>query len=810
MRSLLVLMLIGLFACKGGVSGANGDDPFGHGSGGSNYSITLQVLDANCQATENASFIAGDTLCIRAKLTNNGSVVVGEVINFSTELGNLSAPNKLTDNNGIAQISISSSTDNVAATTLVALYGDVSASTNYEFLSTSSEVATQATATLTLLQNGQAINRFKADESAVLQVVLLDKNAQAMANNIVTFMAERGELTISSALTNANGLAQVTLNGSATDLGAGIASAQIQLADRELLASVNYEIQSASTNNQDTIRLGYFDGDTFIDNALGIIGVAADANVELSAGATLGFTLALVDQNGQRILTQTPVNFNSNCVSNGLAKLDLQVNTINGTAESTYEDSNCGGNQDVITASVIVNNATMSLSRVISILPDSVGSIAFMSAQPTNIVLQGTGGQNNKTISTLLFQVNGSLGNPLAQQEVTFSLNTHTGGLSLSPLIAITNSQGQVSTRVTAGNVPTSVRVSAEVNSTSGDILRTQSDLLSVNTGLPDQNSFTLSASNLNPEAYDISGQTVSIVARLADTFNNPAPDGTAVSFTTEGGIIEPSCTTNAGTCSVTWTSANPRTPDHRITLLATAIGHETLFDANGNNVYDDTDGPAIIDGTDNGLSTSQYGSTGFVDYSEAWRDDNANGVRDPAEIFLDFNNNGTFDNSDDGDGPDGLFNGPQCISDSACGQGSAATMHIRRALELVMASSESLLDIVLDGNTLASNYQNIIPPSLSIARGDSLSFTLSYSDTALQAIPSESTIEISSTAGLLGGKTNLVARSTNKAGAQKINFTLTNDRSDATGNATSATISVLLTTPSGIESTVSLVVTLQ
>ena len=802
MRSLLVLVSMGLFACGGGVSGANGDDPFGSGGGTSNYSLTLQLLDASCQAIADSSFTAGDSVCVRAKLSKNGSVVAGEVINFNAELGSLSATSKLTDANGIAQISISSNADNVAAAKLVAQYGEVTASANYEFLSPSVETITQASLTLVILQNTQAINRFKADESAVLQATLIDKDGNAITNAIVTFIAERGDLVITSALTNNNGIAQVTLNGSSADLGAGTASAQAQLGDIDLLANVNYEIQSANTNNQDTLRLGYFDGDIFIDNALGILGVTADANVELSAGATLGFTLALVDQNGQRVLTQTPVNFSSNCVTSGLATIDLQVKTINGTAQSTYEDQNCGGNQDVITASVLVNNATLTVSRTIAILPDSAGSITFVSAQPSKIVLQGTGGQDSKTISTLLFQVNGSLGNPLAQQEVTFSLNTQTGGLSLSPLSGFTNSQGQVSTRVTAGTVPTSVRVTAEVNSSSGNILRTQSDLLSVNTGLPDQNSFTLSASDLNPEAFDISGQEVSIIARLADTFNNPAPDGTAVSFTTEGGIIEPSCITAAGTCSVTWTSANPKTADHRITILATAIGHETLFDANGNNSYDNADGSAILDNTDSGLSSSQYGMTGFVDYSEAWRDDNANNIKDPAEIFLDYNSNGQFD------GPDGLFNGPQC-NGSICGQGSAATMHIRRALELIMASSDSLLDVLLNGDTVASNYQIITPPTLSIARSESLSFSLNYSDTAVQPIPSGSTIEITSTAGLLGGQISLFARSTNKAGAQKANFTLTNNRSDDTGNATTATINIIVTTPSGVESTVSLVVTL-
>ena len=682
----------------------------------------------------------------------------------------------------------------------MAQYAELSANANYEFLSAGTVVVTQPSVTLALLQNGQNINRFRADESAILQVILLDAQAQAMANTIVTFMAQRGDLAITSALTNANGVAQVTLAGSTADLGAGTASAQIQLGDTSLVASVNYEIQSANSNTQDTIRLGYFAGDVFIENALGIIGETADANVELSAGATLGFTLALVDQNDQRILSQTPVSFSSSCVSNGLAAIDQQVNTINGIAQSTFEDLNCGGNQDVVTASVLVNNSLMSVSRTISILPDSVGSITFVSAEPSQIVLQGTGGN---TISTLVFEVKGSLGNALAQQEVTFSLNTSTGGLSLSPDKGFTNSQGQISTRVTSGNVPTSVRVTAHVTASSGEILRTQSDLLSINTGLPDQNSFTLSASNLNPETNNISGQTVDIVARLADTFNNPAPDGTAVSFTTEGGIIEPSCTTVAGSCSVIWTSANPRTPDHRITILATAIGHETLFDANGNNSYDNADGPALIDNTDSGLESSAYGLTGFVDYSEAWRDDNANNLKDASEIFLDYNSNGQFD------GPDGLFNGPQCISDSACGQGSAATVHIRQALELVMSSSESLLDVVSNGMAIASNHPNITQPALSIARSESLSFDLIYSDTAAQPIPSGSTIIISSTAGLLGGEINILARSTNKTGDQQAKFTLTNSRSDDTGNATTATVSVLVTTPSGVESTVSFVVTL-
>jgi hypothetical protein len=391
-------------------------------------------------------------------------------------------------------------------------------------------------------------------------------------------------------------------------------------------------------------------------------------------GATLSISLAIVDENDQRILTQTPVTFISSCAKDGFANIGQHVNTINGEAVATYEDISCAGgdgNEDVIVASLVVNNSTISITRSISILAESVGSITFASADSTQLVLQGTGGQNSQTFTTLVFQVNGVLGNPLEQQNVTFSLNTQTGGLSLSSASGITPSQGQMSARVTSGNVPISVRVMADVVTNSGVSELTQSDLLAVNTGLPNQNSFTLSANRLNPEAYNIGGQTVSLVARLADTFNNPVPDRTSVNITTEGGVIAPSCATTNGTCSVTWTSSNPRTLDHRVTILAIAIGYETLLDANGNNSFDDADGIAIIDGTDSGFGTSQFGKTSFIDQSEAWRDDNANLVKDDSVIFLDYNNNSQFDVADS------LFNGPQCNSVNTCGQDSANTIYV-------------------------------------------------------------------------------------------------------------------------------------
>lgn len=792
----------------GGVSGDNGSDPFGSGTTSDTYSISLAILDQQCETKTEASFTAGETVCVQATLKQGSKLVSGEIISFSTGVEQVSEQTKLTDSNGVAEIFVESSSGDVGALTLVASFDEVTSQTNYEFLAVETPYAPELSIDLSILKNSVSVNRFKVNEQVQIRAFVSDENAQPVENIIVNFTVDKGGLSTDDALTDISGIAQVTLTPEDADIGAATVTAFTLVDDEELLTSLNFEIQALDVTSEQIVRVGHFDSDgVFVENELGISASDEDGNVEISAGATLGVSLALVDENDQRILTQTPITFTSSCAEDGFANIDQQVNTVNGEAFATYEDLSCAGgdgNEDVIVASLVVNDSTVSITRSISILAESVGSITFISADPTQLVLQGTGGQNSQTISTLVFQVNGTLGNPLAQQNVVFSLNTETGGLSLSPATGITNSQGQVSTRVTSGNVPTSVRVTAEVQIDTGATVLTQSDLLAVNTGLPDQNSFTLSADNLNPEADSISGQTVNVVARLADTFNNPVPDGTSVSFTTEGGFIEPSCVTTSGTCSVVWTSAEPRTTDHRITILATAIGHETLFDANGNNSYDDADGSAIRDNTDSGFTTSQFGRTGFVDHSEAWRDDNANNIRDSFEIFLDYNSNGQFD------GPDGLFNGPQCTSASTCGEDTANTLHVRRSLELVSASSEAYLDILNQGNSVIfSNHQSASEPTLELERGEIINLTLRFSDTANQPVASSSTITITSSSGLLAGQISSVMRSTNSNSASSVDFTLTNNLSETTGIATTATVNAEVVSPSGIVSVVTFVVTL-
>jgi hypothetical protein len=193
-----------------------------------------------------------------------------------------------------------------------------------------------------------------------------------------------------------------------------------------------------------------------------------------------------------------------------------------------------------------------------------------------------------------------------------------------------------------------------------------------------------------NVEAYNIDGVTIPIVVRLADRYNNPAPDGTAVAFTTDGGHIVGNCTTPSstatpgdGTCSVTWTSADPRPvpaddnppipASGRTTVLATAIGEESFTDINGSGYYVSPDP--------------------FANLGEPYRDDNENGKYDLGEYFLDFLHTGVWA------GPDGTFHGITCTGSTAASTCTTDTWAIGATATLIMATGAANITILSNGS---------------------------------------------------------------------------------------------------------------
>ena len=477
----------------------------------------------------------------------------------------------------------------------------------------------------------------------------------------------------------------------------------------------------------------------------------------LSAGGSTSVTAVLTDAaSGTPFTTDTGVIFTSGCSTALSASLTSPITTSGGSAISTYVAKGCDG-VDTIAATATAGSGTVVATTTITVLPAVLGSIQFVSATPQSIALKGTGGAGLSENSTVVFKVLNSVGGVVPDRDVTFVLDTTVGGLSISPATARTDANGQAQTVVQSGTIPTPVRVTATIVGTSPAIA-TQSDQLVITTGIPTQRNISLSAETHNPEAWRIDGVVVKITARLADRFNNPVPDGTAVTFTAEGGSIGGSCTTSVGACTVNWISQNFRPSNGRVSILATVIGEESFVDNNGNGKFDNADTFAAAN-----------------DFPEAFRDDNENGVYNVGEFFSDFTINNAYDVAD------GKFNGILCEHAFLCG--TAKTVSVRDDLVLVM--SDSFANIGISPS-----------PIVNVSGGaQTVTITVGGFDHN-QPMPKGTTIAISSSNGTLSGPTSYTVGNTNFNGPLGYSVGLASDGTTSTG-----TLTVTVTAPSGEKS---------
>lgn len=446
-------------------------------------------------------------------------------------------------------------------------------------------------------------------------------------------------------------------------------------------------------------------------------GVISANKTSLEAGESANLSIALVDQDEAPVIEETDVFFNSTCINAGTSEVDPAIATnSNGTISVTYTTRGCDGD-DTVTARTSIEGQTLTATVTLQTQQAPLGSIQFESAEPNLIGIQGSGNLQEQSVVTFL--VTNDSGGPVANQEVDFTLNTEEGGITLSPEQNTTNSDGFVSTTVSSGTVATTVRVTASAMR-DGNTISAQSSALAITTGTPDNDSFSISATELNIEGGDFDGATTEINIRAGDRFNNPVPDDTAINFTTEGGSIESTCLTVNGGCSVTLTSQDPRPADGRVTVLATATGEESFIDANpSNGRFDD-------------------GETLF-DLPEAFRDDNFDGTRQTNEPFRDFNNNGSYDLAN------GTFEGLLCNGPNECG--SREAVHVREQIEIVFSGSSLFVDIQPDPIDLNSGPVDVM---------------VEIQDANGQKPPAGTTVSAETTQGTIVGPSSFEQQSSN------------------------------------------------
>ncbi|MBY5922213.1 hypothetical protein [Ferrimonas balearica] len=478
-------------------------------------------------------------------------------------------------------------------------------------------------------------SQFDAQRPAVLQVVA-QRDGERVTGELVEVSSDKGALIPSDGrvLTGTDGTALLRLQ--AND-GEGIVTVQGSYADTT--ASLFAEINAIDVDLTLSSPLG--EGQTLAD------------------GSTLAITAALA-VDGEPYLEPALVNFSSTCSLAGNAEIDAQVMANEGQAVATYKPAGCD-QQDQITATLTLGTDVATDSITVALATTPVASIQYVSATPDYLQLDGTGGN---TSSVVTFQVLDESGRPKQGVDVSFILASGEEKVSMNTNLARSNSEGYVSTTLRSGNLPGSVRVQAEVVD-SDPVIASVSKELSVGTGLPDKDSFSLSFSVQNPEAWLYDGVVVSVNVLAADHFNNPVPDGTAISFITEGGSIESRCVTSNGGCSVNWVSQDFRPENGRVTVMAFAEGEESFIDKNGNGLFD------------NGEFDPRF------DEHEAYVDENEDGGFDEIEQLIDRNQSGAFDDVD------GQYNGILCQGAALTnGQCSQELVDVNSAGVIVMSGA--------------------------------------------------------------------------------------------------------------------------
>ncbi len=505
-------------------------------------------------------------------------------------------------------------------------------------------------------------------------------------------------------------------------------------------------ISDGSVNNT---RIGAIIATVFTE---GVISLSSSNILPLG---TSDLTVNLVDLTGTQITTTAIVNFTSPCVASGDASLSSgSVTTATGEAFVTYTDISCTV-PDTITATI--SGTTSSATGTITISADAPapGSITLSGITDSTIALSGTGSASGlPETTTLTFTIADASGNPVQGEPVSFSLNSTVGGIDLSSFAEISDLNGEVTTTVQSGTVATSVRVTATVVE-SDPPLTTASSAIAIATGPPDQNSMTISAVTLNPRAWDVVGREVEITARAADRYNNPITDGTAISFTTEFGAVDPSCITTNGSCTVKWRSQNPRTNTLGGTpgvtsIMATVEGEESFSDVDGDGVFSNGDS--------------------FTDLPEAFRDDNNDDTYNDGEFFVDFDGNLEYDAGVDSYTGNGFYNGKGCIHTGGLCDEITDAITVRDSIELVLAEDVPDISQVKFGASPV-DYP-IGTPTFSTLDDGSISFTIG-GFTNGQILPVGSTITFGVTNGeIVSGGSHIVTNSNAGAGTYAVFIT--------------------------------------
>ncbi|MFQ5664877.1 MAG: Ig-like domain-containing protein [Candidatus Binatia bacterium] len=359
----------------------------------------------------------------------------------------------------------------------------------------------------------------------------------------------------------------------------------------------------------------------------------------------------------------------------------------------------------------------------------ALGSIAFVSADPSQIGVRGSGLPEQ---STLTFQASNTRSDPIAGAPVQFKL-TGSGSEILDPVAATTDPNGFVRTTLTSGTRATTVRVTAMADS-DGDgtpDIFVDSQVVSILGAPPAVNHFSLAPAVRNIAGRVTFGLQDTISVFVNDRFGNAVPPGTSVSFITNAAsVVNPTTTDSTGVATATLLSEGTVPPSGIVTVLAFTRGEEAFLDNNGNGRFDcegTSTPPCVGSGTDTVLTDDVLEP--FIDFRPLPPADVGCPITPPSPLC-----NGAFDTSTafelfvDAGSLDGIWDS----------QGTTGVWDN---------------NIFVSGTTAITFSGSLVTPAASpttfaVPQGGSQAFTLEVHDDLLNPLVGGSTVSITANGG--------------------------------------------------------------
>lgn len=511
---------------------------------------SIQVLFRGVQLTLSASpqnIIADgrSTSEIRVVLKEVTSTVAiaGASLTFGTNLGTI--PNSGTTNSsGVEEVNLTSDSQTGIAS-VTAVFGN-------SFTESVQVNMTESLPTFLNVSASPSVIPADNQSTAAIKAVVSDQDNNPVSDGTeVHFEILSGSGTIESNKSTENGVAFSNLTSSTQPDTVTIVARVDQLTDT---TTVRYVVGAAAN-----------------------LTVTADSSSLPADGTTSTRVVAHVfDESGNAVSDGTLVSFSAD-----IGDITPNAQTVAGRAEAQFSSSVTG------TATIVASVGAVSAVTTVQLLPGPPNSV-LLSFDPNTMGVKDSGRNQTITVTaTVLDSKNNSVvdGTPIA-----FSIYAGpSGGEVLSSTNPIPTLNGRAQVALNSGIRSGSVRILAQVTDDAGvpimPAVRAISTEIIIFGGPPfieDVNDrrtshLTVGASPVNIRGWDVVNNTATVVVVVGDKFNNPVPSGTAVFFTTTGGVISTHTgfTDENGVATVTIRTGQPA-PD--------VLGYyDTFFDPNEN-----------------------------------------------------------------------------------------------------------------------------------------------------------------------------------------------------------------------------------